>query len=332
MDRIKHVLDLIAGFSDAERAIFGQKFECAQTLTPAPLAEKKTVTAQAKKKIRCPQCDSSALKKHGKYRDRSRYKCLSCTKTFNDFTNTPLAGIHSTEKIREFASGMAQGGVSLRKSAEEFDISLPTAFNWRHKIIQGYTVAEARKLSGIAEADETFFLYSEKGSKTVSKFRKPRKRGGKAKKTGISNEQVPVLFGCDRQGELILGVAGKGRISLKDIEDVLGDRIDDEATLCTDSHASFRAFAKNNRIKYRPVNVSKGQRVVKKVFHVQHVNSAHARMKGWMTRFKGVSTKHLNSYAQWFGLMEETKSLNNREEKFADRSVAQRRRIKPQSS
>jgi transposase-like protein len=164
-----------------------------------------------------------------------------------------------------------------------------------------------------------FFLYSEKGSRTVTKRRKPRKRGGKAKKAGISEEQVPVILGCDRQGELVLGVAGRGRITLKNIEEVLGDRIDDEATLCTDSHSSFRAFAKANQIKYRPVNVSKGQRVVKKVFHVQHANSAHARLKGWMARFRGVSTKHLDSYAQWFGLMEETKILNDREAEFTQR-------------
>jgi len=291
MDKIEHILGLIAGFSDEERAILNQKLEQAKTLAIVPRSPQKPVLGPAKKKIRCPQCESSALKKHGKYRNRQRYKCLSCSKTFNDLSNTPLAGVHSTEKIRQFATEMAQGGVALRKSAEEFGISLPTAFNWRHKIIQGYSVAEARKLSGIAEADETFFLYSEKGNKAVSKFRKPRKRGGKAEKTGISNEQVPVLFGCDRHGELILGVAGQGRVSLKDIEGVLGNRIDDEAILCTDSHPSFRAFAKTNRIKYRPVNVSKGKRVVKKIFHVQHVNSAHARMKGGMIRFKGVSTK-----------------------------------------
>lgn len=35
--------------------------------------------------------------------------------------------------------------------------------------------------------DETYFLYSEKGQRKI-KDRKPRKRGGSAKKRGISNE------------------------------------------------------------------------------------------------------------------------------------------------
>lgn len=201
-----------------------------------------------------------------------------------------------------------------------------TAFLWRHKVLKGYSLNPSRKLKGIAEADETFFLYSEKGSKTVSSQRKPRKRGGKAATAGISNEQVPVILGCDRQGEMVLGVAGRGRISLQDINEVLGDRIDAAATLCTDSHSSFRAFAKTNRIKYRPINISKGHRVIRKVYHVQHANSAHQRLKGWIGRFNGVPTKHLDNYMQWFGLMEETKSLDDRDKKFVERSATQRRR------
>lgn len=207
-------------------------------------------------------------------------------------------------------------------------IGLKTAFRWRHRVMEGYTVAPSRKLKGIAEADETFFLYSEKGDKTVSERRKSRGRGGKAATAGISTEQVPVIFGCDRQGELIVGVAGRGRISLKDIERVLGDRVDEKAILCTDSHSSFKAFAKAKHLKYRPVNISKGTRVLKGNYHIQHANSAHTRVKNWMVRFQGVSTKYLESYMQWFALMEETKALADREVKFTERSVTKYRRRK----
>jgi hypothetical protein len=45
---------------------------------------------------------------------------------------------------------------------------------------------KATKLQGIVEADETFFLYSEKGKRNLT--RKPRTRGGKAEKCGLSAE------------------------------------------------------------------------------------------------------------------------------------------------
>jgi hypothetical protein len=236
-------------------------------------------------------------------------------------TGVPVSSVKMPDKMRRFAAQMARGGVPLRQSAKELEISLKTAFRWRHKILLGYSLHPSRKLTGIAEADETFFRYSEKGDKAVNRRRTAHKRGGKASQAGVSDEQVPVVVGCDRQGELILGVAGRGRVSQKDIERVLGNRIDDDAILCTDSHRSFRAFAGAHDFKYKPVNISKGRRVVKKVYHIQNVNNAHTRLKAWMVRFDGVATKYLGNYMGWFGLLEEIKRHEDRETKFVDRSM-----------
>lgn len=324
-DRVARIMRLMAGLSDSEiNAVRERLSEVKAPAMPTP-AEQIRKSGEQKQ---CPRCASFAVKGHGAYRGRHRYKCLACTKTFNDLTDTPLSGIHAPDKMRTLASQMACGGVSLRNSADKLGVDLKTAFIWRHKILQGYAVGPARKLKGIAEADETFFLYSEKGDKTVSRRRKARARGGKATTAGISNEQVPVILGCDRHGELIVEVAGRGRISLKNVEEVLGGRVDADATLCTDSHASFKAFAKAHGLKYQTVNISKGLRVIKGIYHIQHANSAHMRLKNWMIRFHGVSTKYLDSYMRWFGLMEETKALDDREAKFANASVAQRRQTK----
>ena len=145
--------------------------------------------------------------------------------------------------------------------------------------------ASDQTLTGIAEADETFFLYSEKGSRLISKSRKPRKRGGKAKTAGISADQVPVVVGKDREGNLIVGVAGRGRVSAKDIEKVLEDHIDPKAT-----------------------------RVLRKKYHIQNVNGAHSNIKKWMAKFNGVSTKYLQNYMNWYCLLEETKDQSSRSE------------------
>ncbi len=66
--------------------------------------------------------------------------------------------------------------------------------------------------------------------------------------------------------------------------------------------------------------------VGKDIYHIQHANNAHTRLKTWMARFNGVSTKKLDNYAQWYGLMEETKSLTNREGEFVERAVPHRMR------
>ena len=69
------------------------------------------------------------------------------------------------------------------------------------------------------------------------------------------------------------------------------------------------------------INISKGRRVVKKIYHIQNVNNAHTRLKSWMVRFDGVATKYLDSYMGWFGLMEEIKQYDDRDTKFVDRSM-----------
>lgn len=51
------------------------------------------------------------------------------------------------------------------------------------------------------------------------KERKPRKRGGKSKKRGISNDQVAVIVTQDRKSTLDLRVVKLGRIGKLDIED-----------------------------------------------------------------------------------------------------------------
>lgn len=63
-------------------------------------------------------------------------------------------------------------------------------------------------LCGIVESDETYISESEKGKKGGIAHRKPRKRGGKAKKRGISDEQVSIVVALDRNGAIFSQIAG----------------------------------------------------------------------------------------------------------------------------
>ena len=63
-------------------------------------------------------------------------------------------------------------GLSIRKSAAKCGISNATAFYWRHKILGALqNITEIKqKLSGIVEADETFFPLSFKGNHSKDGF------------------------------------------------------------------------------------------------------------------------------------------------------------------
>ena len=86
-------------------------------------------------------------------------------------------------------------GLTIRQSAQDVGISVPTAFYWRHKILTALRSLPKPTLTGIVEADETFFLESQKGSRHLN--RPARYFGDKAPLRGISRHQVCVLVACD---------------------------------------------------------------------------------------------------------------------------------------
>ena len=77
--------------------------------------------------------------------------------------------------------------MTLRKIAIKLGISLKTAFLWRHRFIKEFKKDTPELLSGIVEADETYFQISRKGTKQLT--RKPHKRGRESKKRGLSKRK-----------------------------------------------------------------------------------------------------------------------------------------------
>jgi transposase-like protein len=250
----------------------------------------------------CPHCKGTNIIGHGLYNGSRRYNCKSCYRTFSLLTGTAVHKLHKKDLLKEYLFYMLQG-YSLRRITEEMDICLKTSFDWRHKILLSLKPELTKKLSGVVEADETFFLYSEKGSKSI-KNRKPRKRGGVASKQGINSDHVAVLTVFERKtGESLNTVVCKGRITKKAIQMGLGQWIDKgHSILCSDSHLSFQAFAKENNIEIKPVFIRRREYVLEKIYHIQNVNRIHGQLKEWMLKFKGVSTKYLQNYLNYFRL------------------------------
>lgn len=170
--------------------------------------------------LACVHCGSKMVKRNGKYRSRQRYLCKDCGKSFNDMTATPLAGTRYPDKWLKFIECMLNG-LTLPKIAKLLGIHVSTAFYWRHKVLYALRSLGHDTLHGIVESDETFFLESHKARKPVT-FRKPRKRGGVAKRRGISKEQVCVVVAIDRDGGVVAQNAGRGRITATEIDAVLG--------------------------------------------------------------------------------------------------------------
>lgn len=258
------------------------------------------------KQIGCPHCGSMKHYRFGKDKGSQRYKCNTCKKTFTEYTGTWVAGLHKKEYINEYIELMNQG-LSLDKIKKALKINKKTAFDWRHKILSSYRDTDNENFAGITESDETFFLESEKGKQ--QKKRTPRKRGGKSSKRGISDDQVAVIVTSDRKGTMDMTVSTMGRITKKNIKDAIGSRLSKDTILCSDSHVSYKGFAIDLKLKHIALRSDLKQRVKDDIFHIQHVNSIHSRVKKWIdSTFQGVSTKYLQNYLNWFKVQENHKN------------------------
>lgn len=267
----------------------------------------------------CPHCGHLKYVKFGIDKGAQRYKCKSCKKNFTEYTGTWMAGIHKKDKIDEYVVLMLEEK-SLDKIKEELKINKKTAFDWRHKILSSLNETEKDSFTGITESDETFMLLSEKGKRTLS--RKGKKRGTKAKKKGISSEQVAIIVTADRAGQQEFSVATLGRIKKNDIEESIGARICDKTILCSDSHVSYKGFAIDNSLEHHAIRADLKQYVKDGVYHVQHVNSLHNKLKKWLNeQFWGVSTKHLQQYLNWFRVKEALKHTGQPLSEFANKTI-----------
>lgn len=66
--------------------------------------------------------------------------------------------------------------ITLREIGKELNINLTTAFYWKYKILNALTTTE--KMSGIVEADETYFRENQKCSR---KLNRPARKSSKSK-------------------------------------------------------------------------------------------------------------------------------------------------------
>ena len=264
--------------------------------------------------VSCCSCGSSHVRANGKLKGVQRYWCGACSKHFSETTGKVTWNLKKKNKFGTYLHHMLSG-YSIRKCAELTGVAIQTSFDWRHKILGAFSEAVPEGFEGITESDDIFFHHSEKGNRSLE--RKARKRGAGASKRGISDEQVAVVVTCDRTNNKEFKVTTRGRISKNDLERVLGEKLEKTETLCTDSHRSYTAFAKDHPLAHKKFNASKGQRVTDKVYHVQTVNNTAKRLRQWMEPFYGVSTKYLQNYLNWFMVLEKLKNSSTRLNQFA---------------
>jgi transposase-like protein len=224
-----------AWLAEADGLTARQREEAARVLAePASLA---AVLALLEARIdgarRCPHCRTEGAVIRGRSNGLKRYCCKGCGRTFNALTGTALARLRKKALWAAFAEGLSDGD-TVKGAAERCGVANTTSFRWRHRFLAAIK-GGAVKLKGIVEADETYVLDSRKGARKLD--RQPRKRGGVARKRGLSREQVPILVAADRSGSTFTNVLPDTTAAI--IRVSLETAIERDAILVTDGAPFF---------------------------------------------------------------------------------------------
>jgi transposase-like protein len=300
IQQLKRVEAAIAGMTAAEIATIQKVVSKREGQVEGALV----VQQRAASITHCPHCAHEAMK-WGNKNDIPRFKCQNpehhpdqskvCGKTFNALTGTPLAGLHHLDKHIGHAQCMVDG-LTLRKTAKVLGVNKDTALRWRHQFLQSLMANQPQSLTGLVEADETFFLESFKGQRKCLP-RQPKKRGTPAQLRGLSREQIPVLVARDRATGQTFSAVVASR-SAVDMGQKLLPHLSKDAELMTDGAFAYRTLARSHGVALRVVPKNKKHKTVGNL-HINNVNAYDQRLKKWMGRFQGVATKNLPNYLGW---------------------------------
>ena len=259
----------------------------------------------------CPHCGGTHVIKNGKdHCGFQRYLCKNaeCGKTFSISTGTILQATKKSVADWENVFECMSQKMTCREIAKEIGINKETARIWRYKLSTALSKLRSEtKTKGKVEADEKVMPLSFKGNHTMTKayhemHRPPHTSGGQAGKRGISKEQVSVPTAVDAEGRAVAGVGNRGSVNTKALDAVLGQQIDEDASLHTDKSRAYLRFAKKLGLdlhQHKGGRSKDGKRMM-----LPHVNACHTGMEGLINvLFRGVATKYLQLYLDWYTQM-----------------------------
>lgn len=238
------------------------------------------------KKIECcPICNGNNYIKYGSYKGIQRYKCKDCGKTFSNATNSIFSYTKKNiDKWIKFIELMMKKK-SLRVCAKKLNISLVTAFYWRHKILHGLKIdSVSDDLCGDVHINKTIMMENFKGCRNI-------------KSTERRNIWIIGAKG-DKDSMLVMPL-------FKDCWDwnifnkKIYSKIKKESYIVAynDRYISLKAKEHNKRL-------------VKERIEDNRIRYIMMNLKQWLRTFKGIATKYLEEYLSFFILFNLDKKID----------------------
>ena len=257
--------------------------------------------------VACPRCGDMDFVKKGRGSDGTqRYSCKGCNKTFSGKTYGLLANSKLHAKTwMVFAECMADS-LSLRESAARCGISLYTSWFMRMRVCEVMRRCNQPARKGTFHVDDTLVRDSLSGNHEHAWFKMPRKayrngQDGARSRKGRSKAQIAVECGINEYGDCFCEALERGAPSAGILAMSLARKIPEGSTVISDGLPSYEYAAQGfKHIVIDPKDPDTG--------NINMVNALHSRLKSFLRLFKGISTRRLQRYLDWFCYKEQFKS------------------------
>lgn len=259
--------------------------------------------------IVCPHCESRSINKNGKSKNKTqKYKCKKCDKIFCLFTNTFLYRIKKKSQMVDFYS-LSIAGASLDTCKTILNLGKQTVFDWRHKENSSLFEMNSKDIGGIVELLTFQMHISRKGERIVppnpresnpEDLKRIYKRVPKIKVPEGTEEIVQVSMCTNREDQSLFSVTNLGGLSIKELSEMLKNKLKKVRKLCIPENPILKSYAISKRISYQQPKESAKVKDREKYYHVNTVNDLYVGFIEWLKRFRGVATKYLQNYLNWY--------------------------------
>ena len=227
----------------------------------------------------CPYCNEDKVIKYGFYNGIQRYKCKNedCGRTFNNDINNPFRYSKKFHHMWKKYFEVFLEGVSLRECAIRMNITLVTAFFWRHRFL--HDLCEKSYIEKIGSYVELTKLVLNENFKGDRKYHKEKR------------DKIIIVNAINDYIDILPIFAARNFIGLFDIRDNIITRLDRKAYVVGLLDGRLKVFAKGfneiNKVKLKDNKIS-------------NIDIAYSnKVKIWLRKFNGVASKYLEHYLSW---------------------------------
>lgn len=228
---------------------------------------------------KCPYCDNKNFIKYGRYKNLQRYKCKDdiCGKTFTKeiYNKFRYSKKFKENYIKYF--NLLNEGLTLRECANKLNITIVTAFFWRHKFLFDFkNKYYMEKITSYVELTKMVIPENFKGSRDVPYDER---------------DKITIINAVNDSIDIIPIIAARNFFGFYEIRDNLIPRLDKQAYVVGLIDGRLKIFSQ----AFNEINKVKTRKILE-----DHIDIKYSiNTQKWLSKFRGVASKYLDHYLYW---------------------------------